>query len=228
MFYVYEHLRNDNGEVFYIGKGKAGRIDDVKNRNSGWNEIVSSCGFRSQVILETECEELALFVEQEYIHKCKLANIGIVNKTSGGQGISGYRHTEKSKAKMRKARLGKSGHPHSDESKKKIQEANTGVVFTEERKRKISEKAKGRKMPEHVRALLRETNKNFRHTPETIEHLRQVNTGRKHTPETIEKMCLIQQNMPKKTCPHCGKQASATNAKRWHFDNCKHKENQDG
>ena len=24
LFYVYEHLRNDTNEIFYVGKGKAG------------------------------------------------------------------------------------------------------------------------------------------------------------------------------------------------------------
>lgn len=28
-------------------------------------------------------------------------------------------------------------------------------------------------------------------------------------------------NMPKCTCPHCGKSGSLGNMKRWHFDNCK-------
>jgi len=228
MFCVYEHRRKDTGEVFYVGKGKANRVSDTKNRNSDWSSVVLQVGFYPNVIFETDCEDLALFVEQEYIHKCRVMNVAIVNKTSGGQGISGYRHTQKSKEKMRESRIGKPGHPHSEESKQKIREANTGIVFTEERKRKIAEKAKGREMPDHVKALLKEKNKNFRHAPEMIEHLRQVNIGRKHKPETIKKMRLIQQNMPKKICPHCGKEASATNAVRWHFDNCKHKEKQNG
>ena len=228
MFYVYEHLRNDTGEVFYVGKGKNNRISDKRNRNSSWNAVVCQTEFTQNIIFETDCEELALFVEQECIYKHRQMNVPLVNKTSGGQGISGYRHTAEAKKKMGDARRGKPGVVPSKEHIEKLRAMNTGVKFSEERRKKISEKAKGRKMPDHVRKLLQERMKDFQHTPEMIEHLRQVNIGRKHTPETIAKMCAIQQNMPKKTCPHCGLECSAGNAGQWHFDKCKHKENDNG
>ena len=52
-------------------------------------------------------------------------------------------------------------------------------------------------------------------------------TGRKHSEETLAKMRKPQgpQKNPRQilTCPHCEKASDASNAKRWHFDNCKSK-----
>jgi len=49
--------------------------------------------------------------------------------------------------------------------------------------------------------------------------------GRKHTQESLAKMKKPtgpQQNPRQQlTCPHCEKTTDASNAKRWHFDNCK-------
>lgn len=52
-------------------------------------------------------------------------------------------------------------------------------------------------------------------------------TGRKHSEETLAKMRKPQgpQKNPRQilTCPHCRNASDASNAKRWHFDNCKSK-----
>lgn len=49
--------------------------------------------------------------------------------------------------------------------------------------------------------------------------------GRKHSEESLAKMRKPQgpQKNPRQilTCPHCGNASDASNAKRWHFDNCK-------
>lgn len=52
-------------------------------------------------------------------------------------------------------------------------------------------------------------------------------TGRKHSEEALAKMKKPQgpQKNPRQilTCPHCKKTSDSSNAKRWHFDNCKSK-----
>jgi hypothetical protein len=45
--------------------------------------------------------------------------------------------------------------------------------------------------------------------------------GWKPTSEQLEKMKHRAKNRIRKTCPHCGKQASGSNFTRWHNDNCK-------
>lgn len=223
--YVYEHVRPDTGVVFYVGKGKLGRASDTRNRNKDWHDVVGECGFDVRFVVSDISEDLAMLVERELIDKLKLLGVKLVNKTSGGQGLSGFRHSEETKQKLRAKKIGLPGVKHTEASKEKIRAANTGVVFTEERKKKIGAKAKGRPMPKHVRALLDSKNKLFRHSAATKEHLRQINIGRKHSPESIKKMSLWQIGRPKLICPHCGKASSAGNHVRWHNDNCKLKGN---
>ena len=42
--YVYVHLRLKSGVPFYVGKGSGKRIDDKKQRNKHWTNIVCKDG----------------------------------------------------------------------------------------------------------------------------------------------------------------------------------------
>jgi hypothetical protein len=227
-FYVYEHIRNDTGEVFYVGKGKDKRYCSKRDRNKYWHNVVNkSNGFTPRIIFTDSSEELIFLVEIEKIAQLRKLGNKLVNLTDGGEGSSGLRYSEASKKLMSERRKSK-GFKHTAESIEKIKQANTGIVFSDERKEKIRQKALGRKMPLHVRQSLNETMKSFKQSEETKEHLRQVNLGRKHTPEALAKMRAWQVDRPKLICPHCNRASSAGNASRWHFDNCKHRGNENG
>lgn len=207
MFYVYEHIRPDTNKIFYVGKGSLARINSTKDRNKYWNNIVNKVGsFTSKIVYQCNDEELIFLVEIERIHQLKLVGIKLTNMTNGGEGISGLKHTEEAKEKVRQAALKRIHPKHTEETKEKIRKANTGVVFTEERKRKISEKAKLRKMSDATKEKIKNSRKNY-----------------KHSLETIAKMIEIQRAMPKRKCPHCDFIGNAGNLKRLHFDNCKRK-----
>lgn len=205
MFYIYEHIRPDTGMVFYVGKGSGYRSNSTKDRNKHWQNIVNKAnGFLSKIIFTHQDEELVLLAEQERIDQLKRLGVKLCNVTLGGEGITGLKHSEASKQKMRDAAFRRTPCVHTNESKEKIRLANTGVIFTEERKRKIAEKAKGRKMPIHVR-----------------ENLNKIMVNYKHSPEVIARMKEIQRSMPKRKCLHCSFVGNAGNLKRWHDDNCK-------
>jgi hypothetical protein len=51
-----------------------------------------------------------------------------------------------------------------------------------------------------------------------------TNLGIPHTKETCEKMKIKALARPKLICVHCNKTSLPGNAKRWHFDNCKEKQ----
>lgn len=205
MFYVYEHIRLDTNQVFYVGKGHGYRLTSTKDRNKHWHNIVNKVGFKAIKVVENEDEELILLAEIERIDQLRKLGYKLCNITDGGQGISGLKHSEESKRKMSESRKNIVPHKHTDESKQKIRQANTGVVFTEERKEKIRQKALGRKMSEETKNKLR--GRNF-----------------KHSEETLKRMCEIQKNMPKQKCLHCSFVGNAGNLARWHNDKCKNKE----
>jgi hypothetical protein len=63
-FYVYEHIRNDVGAIFYVGKGSRKRAFLYGKRNQHWQNIVAkSGGFSVRMVIENADEELAFFVE---------------------------------------------------------------------------------------------------------------------------------------------------------------------
>jgi hypothetical protein len=207
MFYVYEHTRPDTTAIFYVGKGNGNRLNSLSDRNRHWKHIVAKVGSFSAVkIVEHEDEELVFLAEQERIDQLRRIGVKLCNVTNGGEGTSGFNHSEESKEKMRISMKNRIPHKHSEESKEKIRQANTGVVFTEERKKKISEARKGHKMLPHVKEALRIGMK-----------------GYKHSEEVLERMRKIQRAMPKFSCPHCDFVGNAGNVARWHFDRCKHK-----
>jgi putative uncharacterized protein RB32ORF054w len=53
-----------------------------------------------------------------------------------------------------------------------------------------------------------------------------TNEGKTLSEETKKKLSIKRLNLEKVICPHCGKKLDVSNAKRWHFENCKKKINQ--
>lgn len=208
MFYTYAHYKPEGG-LFYIGKGVGRRAYDMKMRNRYWKYVVAKYGSPIVEILanwKTEAE--ALSHEKLLISSFKDMGFQLVNITDGGEGVSGYKHTESALQKMR-GRVGELSHmfgkPKSADVKLKISQANSGKIRTEEFKKKISEKFKGRTF--------------------SIEHLKKISNslkGRIFTQEHKDKMRIASQRLVK--CTHCDKIGARIAMGRWHFNNCKHKD----
>jgi hypothetical protein len=103
--YTYAHTKPD-GTIFYIGKG-IGRRAYSKNRNDHWKRIVSKYGYEVQILAHWDTEAEALDHEVLLISCMKDMGIELANMTDGGEGATGYQHTEESKAKISKVRKGK-------------------------------------------------------------------------------------------------------------------------
>jgi hypothetical protein len=147
MYYVYAYLRN-NGTPYYIGKGKGGRL---KQKHTSVKVPDSS----KIAVLENNLSEIgALALERRMIrwYGRKDNGSGILrNLTDGGEGISGFVVSDKTKEKISKAKLGKpsnrKGVVLSEGQKKKISESNKGksrkgTAKTENTKREIQQKMK--------------------------------------------------------------------------------------
>jgi len=138
-FYAYLWLRTD-GTPYYVGKGCDDRAFVQENH---YCPVPSD---RSHIlILDRATEQEAFTAETELIHNWgrKDAGTGILrNLTDGGDGSSGYRHTEDALQKMSAAHkgrhlspateftaaswLGKKRPPFSDDHRRRISESKKG------------------------------------------------------------------------------------------------------
>ena len=158
MYYIYQHSKADTNEVFYIGKGKGNRLNTKRGRNQYWHNVVDKHGFTAKIIANNLDEELAFLCEVEAIDLYRRLGIQLVNATDGGEGASGYKHTEEHRQKMKgneywklMKQNGFKGQTHSDEQKAKwkITRLGTpsprkGVVLTDEIKQKMSQAKLGK------------------------------------------------------------------------------------
>jgi len=121
---VYQHIRKDTNEVFYVGIGSTiKRAYSISGRNKHWHNIVNKAGYFIEVLLKDISIDLAKNYEEflisfygRYDQKTGL----LVNLTDGGQ-------LNCNKGKKR-----------SDETIKKIKD-----YWTDEKRRLFSEKYSG-------------------------------------------------------------------------------------
>jgi NUMOD3 motif len=214
MFFTYAHYKPEGG-LFYIGKGKRRRAYAMDSRNSHWQNIVNKYGKpRVELLAQWDTEKEAFEHEKVLIACFKDMGYVLANKTDGGEGSSGYKHTKEQKLKNSLAKMGNI--PWNKGTKGIMVAWNKGVPMSEEQKIKCSLAKKGKPSPAKGR----------KHTPETIEKIRLAKLGTKHTAESIAKLKLanIGRTFEKIKCPHCNKIGGLTGMPRWHFDNCKFKE----
>ncbi|SFG72921.1 NUMOD1 domain-containing protein [Priestia megaterium] len=103
-YYVYEWFFTETFEVFYIGKGKGTRrFLTNSGRNNHFKEIVSAHKGRVAVrlISLSLTEEEAFDIECDKIAELKCINQCICNQTNGGDGSSGFKHSQETREKIR-------------------------------------------------------------------------------------------------------------------------------
>ena len=220
--YVYLLIDPRNNLPFYVGKGHGNRCDfhvseakyytKRKSLKLGKIRKLLSLGLLPIIkkVEENVSDEQALDFECLLIAEIRDLGIPLTNMTDGGDGAKGYKHTEEYKQRMRekfKGRVFTKEHrqnmrkPKSEQGRENIAKARADLNYrpSEETKRKTSEALKGRPSPMRGRA-------------QTDEAKAKMSAQRKGIPK------------PKVECPYCKQQVAVNTAKRWHFDNCKHKE----
>ena len=157
-FFVYQHLKADTNAVFYIGKGKGKRYAQKQGRNTYWHRVVNKHGFIPKIVVDGIDEELAFLCESELIDKYKKLGAQLVNATDGGEGVSGYKHTDEHKEKMLGNEYWKlvktngfKGKTHSNQQKAKWSEmrkgspgTRNGICLSDETKEKMSASKTGK------------------------------------------------------------------------------------
>jgi hypothetical protein len=202
MAVVYQHIRKDTQEVFYIGIGtNEKRAYYFYHRSPYWNNIYKKTDIEVKVLCNDIKLELAYDIEKYLISYYGRKDIGLgslVNLTNGGETVSGYIATTEVRKKMsisaknREPRIGEKNHmygkTHTDEYKLKMSEILKKVKNTDENKKKVSQQFKGSK--------------------QSAEHI-------------AKRQASMPKSYEKKQCPYCNVIGAGGNMSRYHFNKCK-------
>lgn len=115
-YYVYEYIRLDSCEPFYVGKGKGNRAYDLTRRNKHFKNICNKVPVAVHILHNDLNEVYALDLECWYIHQYKYVyGYDLCNVTDGGEGTA-CKMSDAQKKKISTAQLLK----WQDEDYKKI------------------------------------------------------------------------------------------------------------
>lgn len=167
MLHIYEHIRPDTNAVFYVGKGTEKRMHSKHRRNAYWNNIVRKAGgFVVRKVASHTDEELVFLAEQERIDQLKRLGVKLSNMTDGGEGPSGYRHTEETKRLIAELQMGEKhwayGKQISDAERARLSQI-AKRKHTDEHRKKVSEAGKGRVNSPSTRAKISAAKQNGNH-----------------------------------------------------------------
>jgi hypothetical protein len=134
LFYTYLHRRKSDGLIFYIGKGRGDRATWPHGRSQYWSRVVKKHGFFAEICAKWPSEKEAFEHEKFLIWCFKDMGHKLVNMTEGGDGPSGYVHTEETKKLLSKRMLDRMAIPGNLEKLKDIRKHQ----WTDEAKAKAS------------------------------------------------------------------------------------------
>lgn len=153
MAYVYQHIRLDTEEVFYIGIGKTRyRFRTKQARNDLWYKIVAKAGFRWEILHNNIDWEEATRIEMELIKKYGRINNGtgsLANMTDGGDGNLGLKHSPEALKKISESSKGRAGYWKG----KKMPEG-TGEKLSKSMKGRPNFKIRGKKISDEHKIKL--------------------------------------------------------------------------
>lgn len=154
-FYAYVHARPD-GSVFYVGKGSEKRARKFAGRNPHHRNIVAKHGKKNILVGKYDCssEDTAFELERGLVSCFKRMGVSLVNRTDGGEGVSGIVISDAQRKLLSDKLRGIPKGSPSDETRAKISAANTGKKRSAEARAKMSKAAKGRKFSDQTRAKL--------------------------------------------------------------------------
>jgi len=95
IYYVYEWIRLDTNEPFYVGKGKGDRWCRRNSRSKHFLNIYNKVETVVNILHENLSENEAHEYECWYINEYRFTyGYNLCNKTDGGDGVSGYKPSD--------------------------------------------------------------------------------------------------------------------------------------
>lgn len=96
-YYLYQHIRSDTDQIFYVGIGTKlkkyspyFRAYSKQHRNFMWRNIVKKAGYTVEILMESDDRKDISLKEIEFILKYGRRDLGtgiLTNMTSGGEGL---------------------------------------------------------------------------------------------------------------------------------------------
>lgn len=191
-YYVYQHIREDKNEIFYIGIGTKSKQDLRCNTygrayskhidNNIWLKIVAKTNWKFEILFESdsrkEVEQMEIDLISKYGRKCDKTGC-LANLTLGGESNLGYKHTQEAIQKI------------SEKTKRKRGYSN--INYTPELKQKLSaiqkEIANKPEKIEYRRELAR--GNSYRSIPASLEDLETGNKWSANSIKELSKICPI-------------------------------------
>lgn len=165
-YYVYAWFYIDTNEIFYIGKGKGNRCNDIiHSRNSYFKNIVNSAKVDVKILYDNLTNEESLSIERKLIHEYWSKGECKANFHEGGCGGNTGKYNDPERSKKL-----------SEAAKKRIGSLNSnyGNSWTQEQKDNLSKKNKGK----------------CNVSKEHLEKLKLINTGRIVSEDTRKKLSI--------------------------------------
>jgi hypothetical protein len=146
-FYTYAYLRVDR-TPYYIGKGEGRRLYEKHRKGISVPKDKSRIIFLKQNLTEEEAFKHEIYMIAVFGRKDLGTGI-LHNRTDGGDGSSGFRHSKETLIKLSEMKKGEN-HPQygkspSREHRRNISEAKKGKSQSEQHKRKLSEANKNKR-----------------------------------------------------------------------------------
>lgn len=176
IFYVYAFLRKSDDTPYYIGKGHGKRAFINSGRVTKGPKDKSKIVFLKENLTEVEAFEYEMEMIKKYGRKDNGTGI-LLNKTDGGDGMTGHKWTEEQKKNYSKVRTGMKRKPHSEETKALYRKMFTGKTMSEETKEKMKNSALGRKDSEETIRKRAASNTGKKRSAETLEKFKKLNSG---------------------------------------------------
>lgn len=173
-YYVYEWIRLDTNEPFYVGKGHDRRWKILnRGNNKHFNNIVKSVPVAVNILHDNLDEQIALDLECWYIWQYRdIIGYDLCNIDDGGFGGSLSNETKQKISEKAKLRIGELnpfyGKQHSEEAKMKMSEMRKGSNSwenmseedKEKRKETVRQKLKGREFTDETKQRMSENHAN--------------------------------------------------------------------
>jgi hypothetical protein len=109
MAIVYQHIRKDNNQVFYVGIGKSEkRAYDKIRRYKPWKDLTKNHDFYVEITHRDICWEEACVIEQYLIAFYGRRDLGtgcLVNMTDGGDGTKNLSQESRNKMAVNKGKF---------------------------------------------------------------------------------------------------------------------------